>query len=114
MGCYEGAGWLGLKSWGTSDALSGLVEQQKDAASRVLERGSWPHTSPPSPPRARGEDAVAGRQTLPSPLVSPAACRAREPALHQLCRAQLPAHTLNFQWFDHSGHSFGQGTLLIA
>ena len=30
MVCYDGPGWMGLESWGTSDALGGLVEHQKD------------------------------------------------------------------------------------
>lgn len=61
--CYEGPGWLGLKLWGTSDALGGLVEQQKDVPPRLPETGSLPPTAapPPPPPRAGEEDAAAGR-----------------------------------------------------
>lgn len=85
--CHKAPGWLGLESWGTSDALGGLVEQQKDVPPRLPETGSLPPTNAPPPPPARAgeEDAAAGRQTPPSaPSVS---C-----SLHSKRARASPAH----------------------
>lgn len=59
--------WQRLESWGTSDALGGLVEHQKDIPPRLPETSSLPPANmPPPPPQAGEKDAAASRQTLPS------------------------------------------------
>lgn len=117
MVCHKMPGWLGLESWGPLMLWVDLLSSRKMFPLGCRRRAVC---HPPTHchrlhlERERRTLRLASKCRL-QPLLSPAACTAREPALHQLiCRAQLPAHIFNFQWFDHRGQNFGQGVLPIA